>query len=778
MSDTTGSTSGPTPQPTPQPAPTSSSGGPAAGWLARHAGEVAGTVSGLLHDAAVLDAWGAHLAAVLGGGGRLLAAGNGGSAAEAQHLTAELVGRFVGERRPLSAIALHAETSSTTAISNDYGADEVFARQVAAHGRPGDVLLLLSTSGRSTNLVRAAERGREHGLRVWAMTGPGDSPLSTACDEALRVGAPTPVGRPSTSAVQEGHLVAVHALCAAVDAHLLGRVEQVAPPVAAEQPTGATPVRAASPAPASPEPAVAAPGPVAVRPAAAAGRRRRVVVVGDAMLDRDLAGRSERLAPDAPVPVVDLQTTTESPGGAGLTALLVAEGSAGARPGTAPADVVLVAPLADDDAGRRLRASLEQAASPVAVVALGHRGGTRTKTRVRVAGQALLRLDDGGPGAPEPLDAAARERLDEVLASADVVLVSDYGAGTTSDPSVRAALATAARRVPVVWDPHPRGGAPVAGCALVTPNLAEARGAGGPGRADDLAGALARGWQVRGVCVTTGADGAWLGTDGGDPLFVPAPAVSGGDPCGAGDRFAASAALALAGGAVLSEAVVRAVGDASAWVAAGGAGGWREAQAAAAPPVALVLPGQLPGQLPGESSGAATGAREPHEAETGEQVLARVRAAGGTVVATGGCFDVLHAGHVACLQAARRLGDALVVLLNSDGSVRRLKGPQRPVNDELDRARVLAALDCVDAVVVFDEDDPRAALADLRPDVWAKGGDYGAAELPEAPLVRSWGGRVVLLPYLDGRSTTSILARGAAPAATPGGGAPEHQEAL
>ncbi|WP_373995729.1 adenylyltransferase/cytidyltransferase family protein [Streptomyces sp. NP160] len=143
-------------------------------------------------------------------------------------------------------------------------------------------------------------------------------------------------------------------------------------------------------------------------------------------------------------------------------------------------------------------------------------------------------------------------------------------------------------------------------------------------------------------------------------------------------------------------------------------------------------------------------------------------------MATGGCFDVLHAGHVATLEAARRLGDALVVLLNADSSVRRLKGPTRPVNDEVDRARVLAALDCVDAVVVFSEDDPRTALADLRPDVWAKGGDYGGAELPEAPLVRGWGGRVVLLPYLDGRSTTSILARGAVPSVTPA--TSKHQE--
>ena len=137
--------------------------------------------------------------------------------------------------------------------------------------------------------------------------------------------------------------------------------------------------------------------------------------------------------------------------------------------------------------------------------------------------------------------------------------------------------------------------------------------------------------------------------------------------------------------------------------------------------------------------------------------VAELRAGGGVLVATGGCFDVLHAGHVSTLEAARTLGDGLVVLLNSDASVRRLKGPGRPVHSQEDRARVLLGLSCVDAVIVFDEDDPREALRSLRPDVWAKGGDYEDTELPESPLVRSWGGRVVLLPYLSGRSTTAVL---------------------
>ena len=163
---------------------------------------------------AEVEAWGAELARVFDAGGRLLVAGNGGSAAEAQHLTAELVGRFEGERRPLPAIALHAETSSVTAIGNDYGYDETFARQVQAHGRPGDVLVLLSTSGRSRNLLCAAERAAEHGVQVWALTGAAPNPLAAVADRAVTVDAA------STSAVQEVHLVAVHALCAAVERHL------------------------------------------------------------------------------------------------------------------------------------------------------------------------------------------------------------------------------------------------------------------------------------------------------------------------------------------------------------------------------------------------------------------------------------------------------------------------------------------------------------------------------------------------------------------------------
>ena len=159
----------------------------------------------------LVDDWGRRLAPLLAGGGRLLAAGNGGSAAQAQHLTAELVGRYRQDRPAMSAISLTAETSSLTAISNDYPSDQLFARQVEAHARPGDVLVLLSTSGSSPNLVAAARRGREVGASVWALTGPAPNPLAETVEECCAVDSPYP------ATVQELHLVAVHVLCAAFD---------------------------------------------------------------------------------------------------------------------------------------------------------------------------------------------------------------------------------------------------------------------------------------------------------------------------------------------------------------------------------------------------------------------------------------------------------------------------------------------------------------------------------------------------------------------------------
>jgi D-sedoheptulose 7-phosphate isomerase len=184
--------------------------------ITTHISALADAVDHIAVEAPRIQAWGTQLAEVLTAGGRLLACGNGGSAAEAQHLTAELVGRFCDERMPLSAISLHADTSALTAIANDYGGDEMFARGVRAHGRPGDVLVALSTSGTSPNVLSAVKAAHETGLTTWALSGPAPNPLAAMCDDAVCVEAST------TATVQEIHLLLVHALCIAVDEVVLG----------------------------------------------------------------------------------------------------------------------------------------------------------------------------------------------------------------------------------------------------------------------------------------------------------------------------------------------------------------------------------------------------------------------------------------------------------------------------------------------------------------------------------------------------------------------------
>jgi D-beta-D-heptose 7-phosphate kinase/D-beta-D-heptose 1-phosphate adenosyltransferase len=444
-----------------------------------------------------------------------------------------------------------------------------------------------------------------------------------------------------------------------------------------------------------------------------------LVVVGDALLDRDVDGRVERLCPEAPVPVLDELERRSRPGGAGLAASLAA---ADGRP------VTLVTAFGRDAAGRELASLLD--AAGVQVCDLGFGGETATKIRFRCEGRLLLRLDRGGQrSAVRPLPRAAQD----ALRRADAVLVSDYGRGVASGSSVRDALARV--RAPLVWDPHPLGAEPVAGARLATPNRAEAKRLVPKVEGDDLGAAIERGhrlavrWRTEAVAVTLGAEGAALVAGDRPGVLVPA-AEAEGDCCGAGDRFAAAAACALADGAWLPDAVAVAVACASAFVRDGGAAAF----ASDAPPP-----------------------RAPLAGEDAHTLVTRVRAAGGTVVATGGCFDLLHAGHVTMLEAARALGDCLVVCLNSDESMRRLKGSDRPLITEDDRAAVLRALAAVDAVLVFDEATPQAILAELRPDVWAKGGDYSLEDLPEAETVGRWGGEVVVLPYVEGRSTTRLL---------------------
>jgi D-beta-D-heptose 7-phosphate kinase/D-beta-D-heptose 1-phosphate adenosyltransferase len=441
------------------------------------------------------------------------------------------------------------------------------------------------------------------------------------------------------------------------------------------------------------------------------------MVVGDAMLDRDVEGRAERIAPDAPVPVVRDGVTRSRAGGAALAAvLLAADGH----------DVTLVTALGDDDAGRTVVELCQRGG--VRLVDAGRSGPTPEKIRVRADGQTLVRVDhdDPAPSIVEPDQAAAA-----LAEGAGGVLVADYGRGVAATTVVRATLEALMRHTPLVWDPHPLGPPPVPGCVLVTPNRSEVTSAGA--HADSVPAAasaalvLCARWHARAVAITLGADGAVLGEAGLPPYVVPAPFHANGDPCGAGDRFASYVVSALAGGHSLPESVLGAVRVATEFVAAGGA------------------------------SVVAADDAHAHRSLLSQRNVA-------TTVATSGCFDLLHAGHVACLEAARALGDRLVVLLNSDASTRRLKGPGRPLVPAADRAAVLRGLECVDEVVIFDEDTPLRALERLKPILFVKGGDYAGVELPEQQTMARWGGRVVIVPYLAGRSTTRLVeeARGAA----------------
>ena len=447
-----------------------------------------------------------------------------------------------------------------------------------------------------------------------------------------------------------------------------------------------------------------------------APRRPRVCVVGDVLADTDIQGRVERLSPEAPVPVVDEELAIHRAGGAGLAATMASR---------AGAAVTLVTALGDDAPAERLRALLSD--EGVRTCALRWSGTTVEKIRIRSGAVPLLRLDRGEGAVDGDVSGVTAEGVSAAITGADAVLVADYGRGVAATPLVRDALTHARRSgVPVVWDPHRRGPSPVEDATLVCPNRDEAVVWQPDGDRDGIAGhverarRLRRRWRAGAVAVTLGSSGAVVVLGDGAPLTVPVvdPAAVG-DTCGAGDAFAATATLSLARGAVVSEAVQAAVDEAARFVRGDGA------------------------------TGMATGASSPDGRGDGRQ----------TLVATGGCFDIIHAGHIHTLRAARCLGDRLVVLVNDDESVRRLKGPDRPLQPVEDRCGVLRSLADVDDVVVFSEETPVEALRRLRPDVFVKGGDYTAADLPETEVLAEWGGSVVTVPFLAGRSTTGLVDR-------------------
>lgn len=458
-------------------------------------------------------------------------------------------------------------------------------------------------------------------------------------------------------------------------------------------------------------------------------RRGPLVVLGDSMLDIDIEGDASRLSPEAPVPVVDVTRQRRRPGGAGLAALLAA------RSGQ---DVILITALGSDDLGDAL---LNLLTDHVEVCSLPLEGSTVCKCRVAAGEIPMLRVDSGsGRARRTPLPPAAVR----ALTSAGAIMVADYGRGVAALPTIRQALLEM-HSVPVVWDPHPRGPAPVRGCTVVTPNADEARLSCGADHPAEQGRQLCENWQARSVAVTIGSRGAVLTEATDPPRTTPVPVLDLARPrpgrldaCGAGDQFAVAAAVALLEGADVRQAVRAAVSSATQFVHDGGATHVSTVSGSESIDLSarLVEPTALPDAF---------------------EVAARIRRAGGRLVATGGCFDLLHRGHISLLNQARALGDALIVCLNSDASVRRAKGSGRPVVPQEDRARVLSALAAVDGVAIFEEKTPAALLGRLQPDIWVKGQDYADRIMPEAEMVERLGGQVVLLPVVPGYSTTRLV---------------------
>ncbi len=456
-----------------------------------------------------------------------------------------------------------------------------------------------------------------------------------------------------------------------------------------------------------------------------------VLVVGDVMLDRYWFGDARRVSPEAPVPVVHISGTDNRPGGAANVAVNLARLGAAVR---------LVGAAGTDEAGAILDARLREA-DVVSDIHADAASTTIAKLRVVSRNQQLLRLDFEDP-VPRATADAITEKTIAALSRAAVVVLSDYAKGALADAQ-RIIAACRQHGVPVLVDPKGDDFSRYAGATLLTPNEREfARVVGGFDGATDLeqkATRLCADLRLDALLITRGERGICIVENGGRTKHLAAEVREVFDVTGAGDTVIATLAAALGAGMTIAAAAGLANLAAGLVVRKLGA--------------AAVTRGEL--RLAMHRSGAA-GLAGLDLAE----LLAFVREAqqrGERVVMTNGCFDILHAGHIAFLQEARSLGDRLLVAVNDDESVRRLKGDGRPVMNLADRVALLSGLAAVDWVVSFAEDTPEALIAAISPDLLVKGGDYRIEDIVGADHVRRSGGEVRVLSFLDGRSTSRII---------------------
>jgi len=459
--------------------------------------------------------------------------------------------------------------------------------------------------------------------------------------------------------------------------------------------------------------------------------RAQVLVVGDLMLDRYWHGDTSRISPEAPVPVVRVGNAEERPGGAGNVALNVA---------ALGAQATVLGLTGEDEACEALRHMLQTAGVTCEFEQLPG-SATVTKLRVLSRHQQLIRLDFED-GFNNHDGSALLKRFKGRLAQAGVVVLSDYGKGTLRNIP---AFIQAAREknIPVLVDPKGRDFEPYRGATLITPNMHEFETVVGSCHNDEevaeKGAALMKKLDLQALLITRSEKGMTLLRQQHAPLHQATRAQEVFDVTGAGDTVISVLATALAAGEGLESAV--AVSNLAAGIVVGKLG------------TAKVSVEELRHAM-----------RDQNEVEKGvvdeAQLLSLVEEArvhGEKVIMTNGCFDILHAGHVTYLEQAAALGDRLIVAVNDDASVKRLKGEDRPINSQARRMRVLAALDCIDWVVGFNEDTPTRLICGVLPDMLVKGGDNDPAQIPGGDCVRKAGGEVKALTYVDNVSTTRII---------------------
>ena len=457
-----------------------------------------------------------------------------------------------------------------------------------------------------------------------------------------------------------------------------------------------------------------------------------VLVVGDLMLDRNWQGDTSRVSPEAPVPVVHVKDIEDRPGGAGNVALNIAGLNS---------TVTVLGYTGKDAAARALKEQLEQAKVTCQFEHLTDQP-TITKLRVLSRHQQLIRLDFEESFHDLPVEQLQQD-YEQALPSHDVVVLSDYGKGTLA--SVQQLIATArAAGKKVLVDPKGTDFTKYRGATLITPNWSEFQAVVGECNNDEemvsRGSALLEELHLEALLVTRGEKGMTLLQPDQDPIHLPTQAQEVFDVTGAGDTVISTLAACLAAGSSLPDATVLANQAAGLVVAKLG--------------TATITQNELKASLH-------TLEDMPRgfvSAEDLSLAIAKARINGEKIVLTNGCFDILHPGHVRYLQQAKALGDRLIILVNDDASVSRLKGPERPINRLEVRAEMLSALACVDWVCAFSEDSPREHICRILPDILVKGGDYKSIEDIEGfDCVAKAGGATYVLDYVEGCSTTNLI---------------------